>query len=103
MKNTNNPTICYQCKYRGNISGDRHSCCKHPDAKLSNNPLNNFKIIITSISNTKLKSNSAIHKLNIQADEYGIRSGWFNFPWSFDPVWLKNCDGFENKEGGNNE
>lgn len=22
---------CYKCKYRGNLPGDAHSCCKHPN------------------------------------------------------------------------
>jgi len=33
--------------------------------------------------------------LNIKADPHGVKNGWFNFPWNFDPVWLENCDGFE--------
>ena len=74
MKNTNNPTICYQCKYRCPLVRDAHSSCTHPNH----------------------------HSLNIQADEYGIKSGWFNFPHNFDPVWLRNCDGYLN-EGENNE
>lgn len=23
---------CYECKFRGDLVGDRHSCCRHPDA-----------------------------------------------------------------------
>jgi len=74
MKNNNNPTICYQCKYRSNLVRDAHSGCTHPQPQ----------------------------SLNIQADDYGINSGWFHFPLNFDPIWLRNCDGFSN-EGGNNE
>lgn len=36
--------------------------------------------------------------LNIKADPTGIKKGWFNFPFNFDPVWLDNCDGFEKVE-----
>lgn len=36
--------------------------------------------------------------LNIRAMSHGVRKGWFNWPWNFDPVWLTNCDGFESKE-----
>jgi len=34
-------------------------------------------------------------KLNIKGNSHGIASGWFNFPYNFDPVWLENCDGYE--------
>lgn len=27
--------------------------------------------------------------------EHGIRRGWFFWPYNFDPVWLKSCNGFE--------
>jgi hypothetical protein len=35
---------------------------------------------------------------NVSADQHGYNSGWFIYPWNFDPIWLKTCDGFENKE-----
>lgn len=32
-------------------------------------------------------------------DPYGIRSGWFSYPFNFDPVWKeKKCSNFEPKE-----
>lgn len=34
----------------------------------------------------------------VKGNKYGIKNGWFNFPFNFDPVWLKSCDGFEKKE-----
>jgi hypothetical protein len=33
-------------------------------------------------------------RAEVVGDPYGIKSGWFNWPWNFDPVWLKSCDGF---------
>lgn len=64
---------CYKCKYRGNIPGDAHKCCNHPGEKAST--------------------------LNIKGNPHGIKNGWFNWPYNFDPVWLEECDGFEPKEG----
>jgi hypothetical protein len=29
----------------------------------------------------------------------GIRGGWFNWPWNFDPTWLVSCDSFVSKSG----
>lgn len=34
----------------------------------------------------------------VSAMEHGIRSGWFLWPFDFDPVWLVSCDGFQPKE-----
>lgn len=34
----------------------------------------------------------------VSGDPHGIRSGWFYWPFNFDPTWLKSCDGFEAKE-----
>lgn len=40
--------------------------------------------------------------INIQADVdgdlYGIQGGWFLWPINFDPNWLVNCNGFEQRE-----
>lgn len=38
------------------------------------------------------------NELNIKGAPRGIQKGWFNWPWNFDPVWLENCNGFEQKE-----
>lgn len=37
-------------------------------------------------------------KAKVEGAPYGIRSGWFNFPYNFDPTWLISCDGFKAKE-----
>lgn len=34
----------------------------------------------------------------LEADEHGIRNGWFNYPFNFDPVWKNEfCKNFEQK------
>lgn len=58
---------CYECVHRGEVPGSCHSSCKRTKP-------------------TKVKGN-----------EHGIKSGWFNYPFNFDPVWLEKCDGFEGK------
>ena len=33
-----------------------------------------------------------------EGDEWGIKNGWYNFPWNYDPVWMKNeCQKFKAK------
>ena len=69
---------CYKCKHRGLVTGSAHFSCGHPKNK------NNF-----------LGDPQA---LGIKAKSHGVKSGWFMWPWDFDPVWLENCNGFENNE-----
>ena len=35
---------------------------------------------------------------NVIGASSGIRNGWFNWPYNFDPIWLRDCDGFTAKE-----
>lgn len=63
---------CYECEHRGTIPGSCHSCCRHPEIGRK--------------------------KLNIEGNPTAIRGGWFMWPGNFDPVWLENCDGFEQKK-----
>ena len=62
----NMTNACYECKYRGNVPGDAHSCC------------NNVSAFVVG-------------------DDHGIQNGWFFYPFNFDPVWLRYCDSFEEK------
>lgn len=36
-------------------------------------------------------------KAKVRGDQYGIGSGWFLWPFNFDPTWLISCNGFEKK------
>ena len=88
---------CYKYKYRGKVPGSAHSCCNHPSVKESKNPESELLAILAGVGRVKpVMNNSSV--LNIKADPHGIKKGGFNFPWSFDSVWLENCDGFEPKE-----
>ena len=85
---------CYDCKWRDEVPGDCHSCCKHPSLKAD--PVGNLMAIFASVGRVApVSANSSA--LNVRGNPHGIRKGWFNFPWNFDPVWLENCDGFETK------
>jgi hypothetical protein len=75
---------CYECKYRGTVPGDAHSCCNYPGNKTG---------LLDMFQNSE-----NVKKLNIKGHAHGILSGWFMWPVNFDPVWLENCDGFTAKE-----
>lgn len=83
---------CYECEYRGTVPGDAHSCCKHPKVK---SDVDLFTALVVLISGGY---SEVVRELNIQADPYGVKAGWFMWPTNFDPVWLRNCDGFRQKE-----
>jgi len=92
---------CYTCKYRGSIPGDAHSCCKHPDlAEETNDPLSGLMAILASVGRTppQVSTQAIAAKFEIKANPHGIRQGWFNWPWNFDPTWLENCNAYEPNE-----
>jgi hypothetical protein len=93
---------CYTCIYRGTIPGDCHSCCRHPDSGLggdNSDPMLNLIAIFASVGRCAPITNlNGAKKLQICGDPHGIRNGWFNWPYNFDPTWLKSCNGFLSKE-----
>ena len=64
---------CYKCKYRGNVPGDAHSCCRYPGNKTGM-----FDFLNENKKNER--------KLNIKAELHGVMNGWFFWPVNFDPV-----------------
>jgi hypothetical protein len=38
------------------------------------------------------------HTATTEGDPCGKRNGWFSWPWNYDPIWLKSCDGFVAKD-----
>lgn len=75
---------------RGRVPGDAHSCCKYPGN-------------LTGMFDMFMPENAEqAKKLQIQAEPHGIRMGWFMWPVNFDPVWLKHCLGFKEREKKDN-
>ena len=90
---------CYRCRYRGSVPGDAHSCCRHPLAQGAfADPFASVLAIFASVGRSAPQIHLNAVELGIQAADHGIRNGWFNWPWNFDPVWLEHCDGFEAKD-----
>ena len=86
MKNPN----CYKCKYRSEIPGDAHSCCTHPKAS------DEAIFFLADLFNRNPSTNRA-RPLNVRGNAHGVKNGWFCWPTNFDPIWLENCNGFEEK------
>lgn len=87
---------CYECKHRGSIPGDAHSCCKHPAfAAAANDPLGKILSIFAGVGRSEpVQADSTDEDIFVKGNEHGIKKGWFNHPWNFDPVWLEECTGF---------
>ncbi len=87
---------CYECKHRGTLPGDIHIRCNYPTTTPASNPLVEMLAIFASVA--RVAPIQADTGLNVKGNPHGIRNGWFNWPYNFDPTWLLQCDGFEDKE-----
>lgn len=100
MKSDQAMPLCYSCKHRSSVPGDSHSSCHHPKTAASHDdPLAGLLAIFASVGRVEPVISPVALQLGIEADLHGIRRGWFNWPWNFDPVWLRECNGYEKREG----
>jgi hypothetical protein len=101
----NSGSLCYRCKYRGKVSGSEHSKCNHPmcRALVENKTLDLFATLgsvgrfqnpIIGTIKYRYVYVFPIEGLFVKAHMHGVESGWFNFPFNFDPRWLIDCSGF---------
>ncbi len=92
-----NKPNCYNCIYRGEVPGSRHSCCNHPaNGPILTNPMAHIFGILGSVGRGP-GINMPGPGLHVKGNHHGIFRGWFNFPINFDPTWLESCDGFKEK------
>jgi hypothetical protein len=95
-------TNCYKCEYRGTVAGSCHSSCNHPSfAEVNNNPMAQIMGIFASVGRVP-PIQAQVDGITVKGNSHGIRNGWFNHPFDFNPVWLEECTGFKAKEGDNN-
>ena len=86
---------CHECKHRGTNPGTTHIRCNHPSNEHTDSLALEALAILASagrINNFQIKTD-----LTIKGHPTGMRRGWFNWPYNFDPTWLLECDGFEAK------
>jgi len=88
---------CWTCKWKAEIPGDCHIACKHPALQgTTDNPLAE----VISMLGGRRFGNISIHppELKIRGHPTGIKNGWFNYPFNFDPTWLENCEGYKSNQ-----
>lgn len=78
---------CRACEHRRDLPGSAHSACHHPVIQRDRS--------MELLATLGLPDINAAVKLGVTCREYGLRSGWFAWPYNFDPVWLLTCFGFE--------
>ena len=89
---------CYKCIHRREVPGSAHSSCAHPDAGVQD-AMGSLAAILASVGRAPPMIDVAgAEKLDIKANPHGIAKGWFNWPHNFDPAWLDNCNGYEEKK-----
>jgi hypothetical protein len=88
---------CLKCVHRGIILGDAHSCCKHPAfGEVTSDPLASLMGVFASKGRVA-PVRARAEGIHVEGHPHGVRSGWFNHPYNFDPTWLVSCDGFKAK------
>ena len=87
---------CYECKHRGEVPGDSHSCCEHPKLKEKYGDFHSQLQLIAVVANGA--TGVQVNPLGVTGDPHGIKNGWFMWPMNFDPIWLRSCDGFESEK-----
>jgi hypothetical protein len=86
---------CYKCLHRGELPGSAHSRCNHP-AFGTSNPLNEVLAILGSVGRgpgVRVEAEGC----KVEGHPHGIKNGWFQHPYNFDPAWLVSCTGFVGK------
>lgn len=90
---------CYECKYRGGVPGSAHSSCRHPAfARVNEDPILQILGLLGKRGPLAGFALPQAESCKVVGDEHGIKRGWFCHPFNFDPVWLKSCTGFTEKQ-----
>ena len=67
---------CYLCKHCERLPNSAYSKCKK----------------IEPVTAEKMR------KAPIKLEQYGVLMGWCDWPYRYDPVWVNNCDWFDEIE-----
>jgi len=85
---------CYKCKYCDDVPGSAHKMCLYA----LKDPNNSFVNLISLLGGFRMD----VPHMNVVLIDTGVKGGWCNFPFNFDPIWVYDCDKFTPK-GEQNE
>lgn len=90
---------CYECKWKRNSSYNCHIQCRHPAYdNVFTDPMSELLGIFASVGRSSPILSPGDKSIEVTGHAHGIRMGWFNHPFNFDPTWLIGCTGFEKKQ-----
>jgi len=85
-----------RCVHQRGIPGDCHIECAYPIIKDNITELfSDVFRILDGRGGPRCTLNSIMKQMGVRGDETGIKNGWFNWPFNFDPMWLICCAKFE--------
>ena len=87
---------CYNCKNRSDVPGSAHSECKNKVAQVLGYPATQMLMLTGNLTVVDKNTNEKV--IEVVGNWHGVRSGWFTWPFDFDPCWLEACSLFENHE-----
>lgn len=87
---------CYECVHRKELPGSAHSVCGHPEATSACGLIVCKALMQAAFNQIDAREvGASFGNVKIAAKKHGIRSGWFMWPFNFDPVWLTKCSLYE--------
>ncbi len=93
---------CYQCKFRGTVPGSAHSSCtvirKLGEGMEEANIAALEVAFMTGHAKLSTTTENGEEEDAIKLNPHGVKNGWANWPFDFDPVWVEKCDVFVDKE-----
>lgn len=97
---------CHECKYPEEVPGNAHIKCTHPFNILNPEGIMTLLGVSAKGHQDNKEEESELYidcNFSIKFNTRAVRKGWFYFPFLFDPIWLKSCSGFIEKEKEQNE
>ena len=91
---------CRDCKYWKTVLGSAHISCDCPRARaFTNDPaIQMLGIMSKRLDVQTLLAFMLVAKLSgVELNHHGVEHGWACWPISFDPIWIENCENFEEK------
>jgi hypothetical protein len=76
------------------VPGSCHSSCNHPKVA-DDNPMAKLMAIFASVGRIGPVVSPNVLNMKVKLNSHGVKNGWCNFPFDFDPVWVDECEGFE--------
>ena len=76
---------CSNCKFRGSVAGSAHISCNYPKFK----EVQKLELSMLILGNLNVANDFLESNFGFTVSQHPVSSGWFNFPFDFDPAWIQ--------------